>query len=301
MFLCSNYPVAWHVFKVVLDLFVCYALNPAILAAAALQYLQGRGLISRPEEPLFCWRPKTASRSSAAGLCSKVRIRDESIPMPPSAVSAYARTANELPASTKDQITSHTHRAAPKLHGRPTPAAFGCYIRCQTRLPPWRPRPNKPSRPSPLPVLRSSGFRNLTHASCRSTIPIPTVNLGIHRRATQASLLVPPPPQNKCNRPRPVWQRPAAAYQRRTGTPARIVSRPSANACMAIMPAHARGMSPQHRPRCPVSSCPGLAHSTCYENPGLQSNQTNSERSSARPSLFTLLSRRILRQTLSAI
>lgn len=48
---------------------------------------------------------------------------------------------------------------------------------------------------------------------------------------------------SKCNRHRPVWQRPAAAHPRRTGMLAPTVSRPSANACMAIMLEHARGMS----------------------------------------------------------
>lgn len=60
-----------------------------------------------------------------------------------SALSAYARIRwdkGRNPDKGADYIT-HTPNST-RLHSRPTPAAFGCYISGQLRFLPWRPRPN---------------------------------------------------------------------------------------------------------------------------------------------------------------
>lgn len=108
---------------------------------------------------------------------------------------------------------------------------------------------SKPSRSSPLPLRPRVDFATLLvlpiTAQSQSRLMRPPANLGIHPHTTQ-SLSESPAATDKCNRHRPVWQRPAVARRRRTGMPARIVSGPSVNACMAIMLARARGMSLQH-------------------------------------------------------
>lgn len=121
-------------------------------------------------------------------------------------------------------------------------------------------------------------FANLT--SYHSTIPIPTERPTVTLESTHVQLNS-ISPESKCNRHRPVWQRPAVAHRRRTGMPARTVSGPNANACMAIMLAHARGMLLSHRSTCTMCPWLGLAH----VGPRPSLNMTNCERPSWLPCL----------------
>lgn len=210
------------------------------------RYPQERGLA--PEEPAGC--PECLSRHcfannrtySAVARWSFSYSGEEHVPAACQLTLGCAGTRNENPDKGSDYITqapSSTTRPAGQLR-RPSDAislaksAFLPGDHVQTFS--FEPTARTPS----------SGFRNLTRmlpitaqSQSRLKRPDSAVNFVESTRVQLKSH--PPAATDKCNRHRPVWQRPAVAHRRRTGMPARIVSGPSANACMAIMPAHARG------------------------------------------------------------
>ena len=192
-------------------------------------------------------RPKTVSHKSLARLVFGRRAC-------PIVVSAYARMPCSERAIDKRIGLHHTH-----THTHP-PTLHQCCTAGQLRRPSdaitlaksaLLPADHVPifPRPSPLPVRPSSGVRQPYSWFQEQHNPQSRLSARpwtLESSRVQLSPVQTPPAAaaaaRQCNRHRPVWERPVAAHRRRTGTPARIVSEPSVNACMAIMRAHARGM-----------------------------------------------------------